>query len=433
MNYEEAVAYIEDIPKFTKKNKLSHTRDFLERLGNPDRLFDVIHVAGSNGKGSVCAFTASVLAEAGYKVGLFTSPHLMKINERFRIGGEDIPDEVFLQAFDEIYDLTMIMVKEGEYHPTYFEFLFLMAMIIFAGAGIQVAVLETGLGGRMDLTNVVQHPLACVITSISLEHTEYLGNTLTEIAGEKAGIIKPRAAVIYEAFKPEVSRVIEDAAVRAGDVTLPLEPKMYEILRNTGTAIDFSLKNKYYDSTVFTIPFVAPYQVINASLALLALYAVRESYPVDIQTLQRGMALTDWQGRMETILPGVIIDGAHNEDGIRRFVETAKQFDGKQKITFLFSAVVEKDYRAMIHEICSSLDLCRVITTQIDGDRVVAANELAEIFRENGCRDVKAVARVEDAFAEAYGVKGDGVLFCVGSLYLIGEIKAYLNNKEKYR
>lgn len=448
MNYEEAIAYIEEIPKFTKKNKLSHTRECLNRLGNPDRNFDVVHVAGSNGKGSVCAMTASVLQEAGYKVGLFISPHLVKINERFHINGEDVTDEAFLEAFEEVYRLSLSMVEEGSYHPTYFEFLFLMGMVLFARAGVEIAVLETGLGGRLDATNTVEDPLACVITSISLEHTEYLGDTVEAIAGEKAGIIKPGAAVIYEGFQEGVSRVIEAKAAwvnaceakaaevkgsrtKASEVynrVYALKPDMYEIFRNTDTTIDFSLKNAYYEGTVITIPFVAPYQVINASLALLTLEAISEKYEISLETIRKGMCNTKWQGRMETVLPGVIVDGAHNDDGIRRFVETAKRFEDKD-ITLLFSAVVEKDYPAMIRRICQNLRFSKVVTTQIDGARVVPAGELAQLFKENGCVNVTAKDKIEEAFDEAYEEKGDGLLFCVGSLYLVGEIKDYIRRE----
>lgn len=425
MNYEEAIAYIEEIPKFTKKNKLSHTRECLERLGNPDRSFDVIHVAGSNGKGSVCAMTASVLQEAGYRVGLFISPHLVKTNERFHINGEDVSDEAFLEAFLEVHRLSLALVQEGSYHPTYFEFLFLMGMVLFKQAGVEIAVLETGLGGRLDATNTVEHPLACVITSISLEHTEYLGDTLEAIAGEKAGIIKPGAAVIYEGFQENVSRVIENKAAEHGNRTYALKPEMYEILRNTDTTIDFSLKNAYYDGTVITIPFVAPYQVINTSLVLLTLEVLSEKYELSPEIIKRGIRNTRWPGRMETVLPGVIVDGAHNDDGIRRFVETAKRFEDKE-ITLLFSAVVEKDYPAMIHRICNELHFSKVVTTQIDGVRVVPAEELADLFRKNGCRNVTAKDKIGEAFDEAYEEKGSGLLFCVGSLYLVGAIKDYI-------
>lgn len=430
MNYTEAINYIEEIPKFTKKNKQSHTRECLERLGNPDRQFDVIHVAGSNGKGSVCAFTASVLQENGYRVGLFTSPHLVKTNERFRINGEDISDEKFLDAFHQVYELSLQLVEEGSYHPTYFEFLFLMGMLIFAEAQVQIVVLETGLGGRLDATNVVEHPLACVITSISLEHTEYLGDTLAAVAGEKAGIIKKGAAVIYEGFQDEVSCVIEAQAKSLGDRTYPLKEEMYRMTGHGTEGISFALDTPFYNGIEIKIPFVAPYQVINASLALLTMQAISDQYPMTAESIAAGMEHTNWQGRMETILPQVIVDGAHNDDGIRRFIETAKLFEQKQDITLLFSAVVEKDYTAMIQRICSNLKFSRVVTTQIDGQRVVPAEELAQLFRENGCTKVTAVADIGQAFEEAYREKGEGLLFCVGSLYLVGEVKAYVVGRD---
>lgn len=426
MNYEEAIAYIEEIPKFTTKNKLSHTKECLQRLGNPESTFDVIHVAGSNGKGSVCAFLASVLQEGEKKVGLFTSPHLIRHNERFMIGGQEVSDHTFLDAFGQVLKLSKQLLEEGSYHPTYFEFLFLMGMVIFASEGVEIAVLETGLGGRLDATNAVEHPLACVITSISLEHTEYLGDTLEEIAWEKAGIIQPKAVVVYEGLQDSVSAVIEKQAKEIGNEVICLKKGMYEIYENSTSSIDFSLQNGYYDNTVITIPFAAPYQVINASLALLTLNGIRDKYPMDIETIRSGMKKTKWPGRMEHVLPGVILDGAHNEDGIRRFVETVAGHHNESPITLLFSAVVDKDYPAMIQKICGSLKLSSVVTTQIDGDRVVPAKELADLFQQNGCAKVTAVENIENAFDLACEQKGEGLLFCVGSLYLVGELKSYI-------
>lgn len=430
MNYEEAIAYIEEIPKFTKKNKQSHTRECLDRLGSPDQKFDVVHVAGSNGKGSVCAFTASVLMDSGYRVGLFTSPHLVKTNERFCVNGQDVSDEQFLSAFHKVYEMSLALVEEGSYHPTYFEFMFLMGMLIFEEAGVQIVVLETGLGGRLDATNVVEHPLVCVITSMSLEHTEYLGDTLAAVTFEKAGIIKPDASVVYEAFQPEVNAVIEEKTKNFGNTTYPLYAEMFHIEDHSPSEITFCLSDEFYEGMKITIPFGAQYQAINASIALLVLKALQDKYPMSKEAICSGMAHARWQGRMETVMPQVIVDGAHNDDGVRRFIETVKQFEGKQEITLLFSAVVEKDYPAMIERICTNLTFDQVVTTQISGDRVVPAEELAELFRKNGCTKVSAFADNAIAFEEAYKQKGDGLLFCVGSLYLVGEIKAYLKRRQ---
>ena len=275
MNYEEAVAYIEETPKFTTKNKLSHTKECLRRLGDPQKAFKVIHVAGTNGKGSTCAFLASVFRAAGCSCGLFTSPHLVTINERFQINETDVDDDTFLAAFRKVKSLADELVAEGSYHPTYFEMLFLMGMVIFAQAGVEYVVLETGLGGRLDATTAVEDPIACVITSISLDHMQYLGNTVGEIAGEKAGIIVPGVPVIYDGNSREAAEVIRDQAVRLGAPFFEVKREDTEILRNTRTGIDFSMKNGYYENTIFTIPFIAGYQVMNAALAVKTLEVLR--------------------------------------------------------------------------------------------------------------------------------------------------------------
>ena len=191
MTYQEAVAYIDETPKFTKKNSLEHTRAFLKRLGDPQENMKILHVAGTNGKGSVCSFLASMLKAAGKRTGLFTSPHLVKINERFVVDEEEIGDEEFLEAFHTVMDCVREMREEGYPHPTYFELLFLIGMKIFEKAGVEYLVLETGLGGRLDATNSIAHPLVTVITSISLDHTEILGDTIPKIAAEKGRRTRP--------------------------------------------------------------------------------------------------------------------------------------------------------------------------------------------------------------------------------------------------
>ena len=432
MNYEEAVAYIEETPKFTKKNSLDHTKECLRRLGNPQDRFRVIHVAGTNGKGSTCAFLTSVLREAGYSCGLFTSPHLVEINERFQINETDIDNDTFLRAFEKVKELADALVEEGSYHPTYFEMLFLMGMVIFADAGVDFVTLETGLGGRLDATTAIENPVACVITSISLDHMQYLGDTVAAIAGEKAGIIVPKVPVIYDGNDKEAAQVIRAKALELGSPYYEVTRQDAQIHRNTRAGIDFSLKNAYYGDTVFSIPFIARYQVMNASLALKTMEVLREQIPVSMESIKNGMAKTRWQGRMETVLPGVIVDGAHNEDGVEKFVETAAHFQEEYPLTLLFSAVDDKDYKDMIRTICERIRFRHVVTTQVGGYRQVPAMELADIFKENGCTHVEAQEEIPAAFHCALASRGDdGMLFCVGSLYLVGEIKRVIR-EEKY-
>lgn len=426
MNYTEAVDYIETIPKFTVKHPPEHTRELLSRLGNPQEGIKIIHVAGTNGKGSVCAYLNAMLLAGGKKTGLFTSPHLVRINERFQINGEDVSDEQFLNAFLKVEKAAKEYEAEGEGHPSYFETLFLMGMLIFKEAGVEYLVMETGLGGRLDATNVVEKPLACIITSISRDHTEYLGDTLEAIAGEKAGIIKAGVPVIYDASQPGPASVIAAKAKEMGSPAWPMEPSFYEMKTQSREGITFTFAYRGGEKAELAIPYVAKYQMMNASLAFYTMHILQDVHDIPKNVLAEGLSKIKWPCRMEMAAPGVIIDGAHNEDGIAQFVSTAGYFSKENEITILFTAVADKHYHEMIGEICEGIHPSHVVATQIDGSRVVPAEVLAEDFRKAGCTDVCAEPEIGAAYEKALGKKGSGMLFCVGSLYLAGELKAYL-------
>lgn len=426
MNYTEAVDYIETIPKFTVKHPPEHTRELLSRLGNPQEGIKIIHVAGTNGKGSVCAYLNAMLLAGGKKTGLFTSPHLVRINERFQINGEDVSDEQFLDAFLKVEKAAKEYEAEGEGHPSYFETLFLMGMLIFKEAGVEYLVMETGLGGRLDATNVVEKPLACIITSISRDHTEYLGDTLEAIAGEKAGIIKAGVPVIYDASQPGPASVIAAKAKEMGSPAWPMEPSFYEMKTQSREGITFTFEYPGGEKAELAIPYVAKYQMMNASLAFYTMHILQDVHDIPKNVLAEGLSKIKWPCRMEMAAPGVIIDGAHNEDGIAQFVSTAGYFAKENEITILFTAVADKHYHEMIGEICEGIHPSHVVATQIDGSRVVPAEVLAEDFRKAGCTDVCAEPEIGAAYEKALGKKGSGMLFCVGSLYLAGELKAYL-------
>ena len=426
MNYTEAVDYIETIPKFTVKHPPEHTRELLSRLGNPQEGIKIIHVAGTNGKGSVCAYLNAMLLAGGKKTGLFTSPHLVRINERFQINGEDVSDEQFLDAFLKVEKAAKEYEAEGEGHPSYFETLFLMGMLIFKEAGVEYLVMETGLGGRLDATNVDEKPLACIITSISRDHTEYLGDTLEAIAGEKAGIIKAGVPVIYDASQPGPASVIAAKAKEMGSPAWPMEPSFYEMKTQSREGITFTFAYLGGEKAELAIPYVAKYQMMNASLAFYTMHILQDVHDIPKNVLAEGLSKIKWPCRMEMAAPGVIIDGAHNEDGIAQFVSTAGYFAKENEITILFTAVADKHYHEMIGEICEGIHPSHVVATQIDGSRVVPAEVLAEDFRKAGCTDVCAEPEIGAAYEKALGKKGSGMLFCVGSLYLAGELKAYL-------
>ena len=428
----EAEAYLNRLPMWAnKKNSLKDIRIFLDQMGGPDRKIPAIHVAGTNGKGSVCAFMTSVLKKAGLRTGTFISPHLVEIRERFLINGEPAEKTAFEAAFETVKKQAEHMVEEGFCHPTFFEFLFYMAMVLFAREKVDVMVIETGLGGRLDATNVLESPKVCVITSISRDHMQYLGNTVSEIAGEKAGIMVPGVPVIYDGNDPDAAGVMREHAEKLGCPYYELKREDTEIHKITKDGIRFSLKDETYGDTVFDIPFIARYQVMNAALAVKTIQVLEDQIPVSLEALKAGMAKTRWQGRMETVLPGVIVDGAHNEDGVEKFVETAEHFQKEFPLTLLFSAVDDKDYTDMIRTICSRIRFRHVIVTQVGGYRKVPVEELAEIFREDGVPEVEAIEDVPAAFERAVKEKGeDGMLFCVGSLYLVGEIKAVIRRKK---
>lgn len=380
------------------KHPPEHTRELLSRLGNPQEGIKIIHVAGTNGKGSVCAYLNAMLLAGGKKTGLFTSPHLVRINERFQINGEDVSDEQFLDAFLKVEKAAKEYEAEGEGHPSYFETLFLMGMLIFKEAGVEYLVMETGLGGRLDATNVVEKPLACIITSISRDHTEYLGDTLEAIAGEKAGIIKAGVPVIYDASQPGPASVIAAKAKEMGSPAWPMEPSFYEMKTQSREGITFTFAYPGGEKAELAIPYVAKYQMMNASLAFYMMHILQDVHDIPKNVLAEGLSKIKWPCRMEMAAPGVIIDGAHNEDGIAQFVSTAGYFAKENEITILFTAVADKHYHEMIGEICEGIHPSHVVATQIDGSRVVPAEVLAEDFRKAGCTDVCAEPEIGAAY-----------------------------------
>ncbi len=437
MNYTEAVAYIEDIPKFTKKNKPENTLEMIRRLGRPERNMKVIHVAGTNGKGSVCAFLSSILTGAGKRTGLFTSPHLVEITERFQINGEQVRQEIFAEAFTRVKQVVDEMIADGYAHPAYFELLFGVGLLIFEREQVEYLVMETGLGGRLDATNLVEHPIVTVLTSISMDHMEYLGDTVEQIAWEKAGIIKEGVPVVYDGRVPAVEQVIRKEAAQKHAKAYPYYADMAEILGKTDKSIDFILNYRYDDETgqerassmKITVPYLAEYQLVNSSLAVLAMRAVDPGCTVSDEEIARAICQTRWQGRMETVLPGVVLDGAHNADGIREFIRTVTEVQERKDVSLLFSAVADKEYEKMIREICEEAHFSRVTVTQVGGSRVVPAGQLAEVFRKYTEAPVTAYADVAEAFEAALAGRGDGMLFCAGSLYLVGELKSCLRSR----
>lgn len=422
MNKQEVVSYIEDIPKFTSKNSLEHTREFLARLGDPEEGRKILHVAGTNGKGSVCAYMQAVLLKKGKKTGMFISPHLMEINERIKINGEDISDEKFIEVFNHVKHVVDEMEKEGLPHPSYFEFLFGMAMYTFMEADMEYIILETGIGGRLDATNAVRHPIVTVITSVSLDHMEILGNTIEEIAKEKAGIIKPHVPVVFLGERASTD-AIEMRAEKLAAPCIKIAKNAYEIQKREDKYIDFSTVSAYDKYTTWKLHNIGIYQAENAMLAIKALESI---FPEEqnLALWQHAIEQVRWPGRMEEILPGVWIDGAHNVGAIETFVKSVKDAASKEHTVILFSAVQDKNYRKMVECLCKEVRADAYIITKIQDTRGEEISKLASVFRQYTDEEVLAEEDLGQAFRLAMEKKGkDGRLYCLGSLYLVGMIE----------
>ena len=420
MTYSEAVNYILEIPKFTKKNDAQHTKTFLRYLGNPQESLKVIHVAGTNGKGSVCAYLDGMLRSEKKRTGLFTSPHLIKMNERIAVDGRPVSDELFCRAFDAAYTAAAEMEKQGLPHPTFFEFLLGMALYTFHIEGTEYAVLETGLGGRLDATSAVEPPLICAITSIGFDHMQYLGETLGEIAAEKAGIIRPGVPVLYAASSEESDRVIEKEAEKNGSFCKKIGKDAYEILGIEDKHIAFSCSSDYYGNTTWKLNNTGTYQPGNAMLAMEVMrYLFGEKAHPD--RWREVLADLKWAGRMEEILPGVYVDGAHNISAIEAFVQSVPQDETENMI--LFSAVTDKEYEKMAAALSRDLRADIYVVTHIDDPRGTAAEQLGECFRKYTDRPVVVKESVREAFLWAMRHRGGRRLYCLGSLYLTGMIE----------
>lgn len=432
LNYEEAVEYILNVPKFTKKNPVENIKALMMELNNPQNNRKIIHVAGTNGKGSVCAFIESILNEANMTNGMFTSPHLVKINERFRVNGLTISDECFTDAFHKVIEAVNVIIKRGCFHPTFFEFLFAMSMVIFEIEHVEYVILETGLGGRLDATNMIDHPLLTIITTIGLDHTEILGDTIEKVAFEKAGIIKQEVPVVYDGMNANVNKVIEEVARKKEAKCYKLMKKdtfeypedtyfWYELLEFGHKNIDFLFKYGYDGCIRVSLGMIGEYQVKNSSLAIKAIQLLKEE-KINERAILEGVKKTMWPGRMEMLLPNVYLDGAHNENGIAEFIKTVKHFPQGKKV-LLFSAVMEKSYIKMIQEICDELQFDQIVVTLLSNKRAVPLKVLKTEFEAKTKSMVYAVDNVKEAFEKTLHLKTEeGIAFCVGSLYLVGEI-----------
>lgn len=420
MTYNQALAYIHSVSWKGSRPGLERITELCHRLGDPQNKLNFIHVTGTNGKGSTCAMTESVLRAAGYKTGLFTSPYVKCFNERMQICGENVSDETLAY----VTSLVKPHADAMEDAPTEFELITAIAFVLFAMEGCDIVVLEAGMGGRLDSTNVIEKSVLSVITGVALEHTEYLGDTIEKIANEKAHIIKEGCPVVYGGLDTgengDAFRVISAHAASLG---APLFCTDYGKLDVKEATLDGSLLD-YKGFTNIRISLLGLYQPQNCAKALEIISALRRAgYDISDEAIRVGMADTAWRARFEKLMtePLVLYDGSHNPDGIQMAVKTLSHYFGKKKVNVLTGVMADKDYPSMVSMLSPLVEKAFTITP--NNPRALDAERLKETFLGLGiCAE--AFASTQDAVkaAIAESQRDHIPLVCLGSLYMYEEI-----------
>lgn len=420
MEYREVLRYIGGTKKFGAKLGLEKPRRLMELLGDPQDSLRFVHIAGTNGKGSTAAFLSEILMRSGYKTGLFTSPFLYEFNERMRVDGENIPDDVLGQVIERVKRAADRMEQEGEEYPTEFEIVTAAAFCYFAQEECDIVVLEVGLGGRFDATNIIRMPLLSVITFIGLDHTQYLGDTVEQIAFEKCGIMKEGAAVVCACGqRPEALAVIRDVAAERG-----CRLAVCDTATLSGCECSAEGNRFFYRGTEYRTTLRGEYQIENA---LTAITAAEELYQLGLEispeAVRGGLLAARWSGRLETLCtsPLIIADGSHNPDGMRAFARSAAKLAGGRRMVCVVGMMKDKNCAGCLSELARAVQC--VVTTTVENPRAAGSAELAGLaqghFEEIHSRD-----DVGDALRLAAELAGaDGAVFAVGSLYLIGSVR----------
>lgn len=422
MNFEQSMDYLEDLKKVGFILGLDNIKALMQVLDRPDKDLKIIHVAGTNGKGSTCTYLYHILKSAGYRTGIYTSPSLIRFNERLVVNGEEISD----QQISEL--LTLIKGCSEEHHIpiTAFEAETALAILFFAIMECDVVVLEVGLGGRLDATNFVEKPICSVITSIGLDHLDFLGSTIEEIASEKAGIIKAECPVVIYQQDESVLQVLREEAI---SMDAPVRMTDNEAIH----VISRDLKGQifdYKDQQALQISMLGEHQTKNAALAIEVIELLREKDMVIEDTaLRQGLLNAVIKGRFQVLSkdPVFIVDGAHNPQGVESLVATLEKVFPDQKILFIFGTLKDKDYRKSIEMIKPIAK--HVVTTRPDSDRALSSIDLKNELLLQGV-PATAIGNVRAAIniAQNLATKED-IICCFGSLYQVGEVLQVFESK----
>ena len=422
MTYEQTVAALDATPAFPGKPGLERMQHLLARLGNPQKELKCVHVAGTNGKGSTCALLASILQRAGYRTGLYTSPHLTDFSERIRIDGEEIPHDEVVRLAQRV--LTEAEACRAEGFPlTEFELITAMAFLWFREQNCAVCVLETGLGGRCDATNVIESPLLTVLTSISLDHTKILGDTIEQIAFEKSGIIKQGVPCVCYPDLPRAAEGVIRMTAQVQSARLVVAP-----LKDL-TFVDASLRGTRLlteRSMPLTLPLLGEHQIKNAAVVLACVKELRAlGWEIPDSAVQEGFANVSFPARMEVLseTPPVLLDGAHNPEGTAALAKAVKKYVTKKRMIGVCGMMEDKNVREAVRKLDGVME--KVYTVAPDSPRAMSAQALAAEWERRRI-DAVPVASVQEALEKALEEGAQrGVLVC-GSLYLAGEARPLL-------
>lgn len=416
MDHKQAIEYIDGMQWFGSKPGLSRVAALLEKLGEPQKKLRFVHIAGTNGKGSCAAMTASVMKAAGYRTGLFTSPYLMRFNERMQINGHEIEDDELAALVGEIKPFAEAM----EDHPTEFELITALAMLWFYREKCDIVVLEVGLGGRLDATNVIDAPEAAVIMNIGLDHTRVLGDTPELIAAEKAGIIKPGCDCVLYQQSESVEQVIRRCCSERGAA---LHTADFSLIKSEFDSLDGQVFS--YRGDAYAIPLLGANQLKNAAVVIELAGVLRgKGWRIPQEDLEHGLYAVNWPARFEIVHeePYFVVDGGHNPQCAATVVENLENyFQGRRRV-LLVGVLADKDYPELMEILSTAADEFVCVTPL--SERALPAEELArELGRFN--KPVTVCDTIEGGVAAAMDAAGkDGVACAVGSLYISGAVRA---------
>ena len=427
MRYEEAMKYITEVGNFGSNYGLERTHKLLEYLGNPEKDLKLIHIAGTNGKGSTTSMITEILMGAGYKVGMYTSPFIEEFEERIQINRRNIPKETLANLIDEVKVAVDRVIEEGYNHPTEFEIITVLMLLYFKKEEIDFGVIEVGLGGRLDSTNVII-PILQVITSISFDHTNLLGNTLEEIAGEKAGIIKKNIPTVIYPQEEEALKVIKNKCAAMESDLYTVDKDNMKFVKVVNEDKPYQLL-KYKEEFDIFLPLLGEHQILNLSVAMKVIEVLNNRKIVNITTesIIKSIKNVTWKGRLEVLSnnPYVVIDGAHNIEGIKTLSRNIKKYFKYENLHLILGILADKDVEEMIKIITPMAKQVYAVTP--NSIRAELADDLKnEIVKYNA--NCRAFDEYEEAYLEALkNAKENDIILASGSLYMVGDMRKIIN------